>query len=321
MSSLQPIATVFGGTGFIGRQIVRQLAQRGYIVKVATRMPERAYFLRPCGTVGQVVPFACRPNDPQSLAAAVAGSDVVINTIGILYERGRQTFHAAHVEIPAAIAAACTRASVKYFVHFSALGVERSAAKYARSKIAGEKAILQYFPNATILRPSLVFGEDDNFFNRFARLAQWLPGLPLIGGGFTKFQPVYVGDLATAAMAALKPRCQGQIYELGGPEILDFKKIFERIFEFTGQRLLFPLPFGLALVQAWFLNLLPEPLLTPDQVELLKTDNIVNYQALSFKDLGIQPTALGVILPRYMESYRPGGRFGALRTADGAADA
>lgn len=304
------MATVFGGTGFIGRQVVRLLAQRGYIVKVATRAPERAYFLRPCGNIGQVVPWACNPLDQKSLAAAVAGSDVVVNTIGILYERGRQTFQIAHVETPAAIAAACTRAGVRHFVHISALGVERSGAKYARSKLAGEKAILQYFPGATILRPSLVFGEDDNFFNRFARLAQILPALPLIGGGFTKFQPVYIGDVAAAVMAGLKPQAQGKIYELGGPEILDFKRIYERIFEYTGPRWLFPLPFKLAHVQAWFMSFLPSPLLTPDQVELLKTDNIVGPQALTLKDLGIRPVALDLILPRYLINYRAGGRFG-----------
>ena len=305
-------ATVFGGTGFLGTQIVRELAARDYIVKVATRVPERAYFLKPCGAVGQVVPFACNYSDDESLAAAVKGSDVVVNCIGILFESAKQSFEALHEKLPARIAKAVSAAGVETFVHISALGVEESTSKYAKSKLAGEKALLAAFPNASILRPSVIFGEDDNFFNMFASMAKVLPALPLIGGGQTKFQPVFVGDVADAVMACLESdAAKGQIYALGGPEVLSFEEIYKKLFEYTGQeRLLLPLPFGAAKVQAFFMGILPNPPLTRDQVESLKYDNVVKSGEKTLADLGVSATNLDLILPQYLMRYRRGGRFG-----------
>lgn len=315
-------ATIFGGTGFVGTQIVRELAKKGVTVKVATRVPERAYFLRPCGVVGQVVPVQCDYNDAGSIEAAVEGSDYVVNCIGILYERGRQTFQKIHIDVPAMIASACEKQEVERFVHISALGVDKAGSKYAHTKAGGEDAVFNNFKEATILRPSVVFGEDDEFFNMFACLAQISPALPLIGGGETKFQPVFVGDVADAVMAALyhsgvgKDNPQGQIYELGGPEVLSFKAIYEKLFHYIGRRrALVPLPFAIAKIQAIFLSLLPKPLLTRDQVESLKTDNVVSDDALTFKDLNIESKSLDLVLPTYLERYRPGGRFGQKEAA------
>lgn len=305
-------ATGFGGTGFVGTQIVRELAKRDIIVKVATRVPERAYFLKPCGAVGQVVPVQCDYNDEASVAAAVQGSDYVVNCIGVLFEKGAQSFQKAHIDIPTLIAKAVKKAEVKSFVHISALACERGTSKYAQSKAEGEKAVLSKFPKAVILRPSIIFGEGDDFFNMFAGMASVLPVLPLIGGGETKFQPVYVGDVADAAISALNSEdAQGQIYELGGPETLSFEDVYKKIFEYTGQNpILASLPYGVAKFKAFFLEILPKPLLTRDQVESLKTDNVVNEGAQGLRDLGVVPTALDIILPNYLVRYRRGGRFG-----------
>jgi len=305
-------ATVFGGTGFVGTQIVSELAKRDIIVKVATRVPERAYFLKPCGAVGQVVPVQCNYNDEASIAAAIKGSDYVVNCIGVLFEKGKQTFERAHVDIPSAIARASKNEGVESFVHISALAVERGTSQYAKSKTAGEEAVLKAYPSASILRPSVIFGEDDEFFNMFAGMAKVLPALPLIGGGETKFQPVFVGDVADAAIAALTDdEAQGKIYELGGPETLSFEEIYKRLFSYTGQSpILFPLPYGMAKFQAFFMGLLPKPPLTRDQVESLKTDNVMNEGALGLQDLGVTATALDLILPKYLIRYRRGGRFG-----------
>ena len=312
MSKDYTTATVFGGTGFIGTQVVRELAKRDIIVKVATRVPERAYFLKPSGAVGQIVPVACNYGDEDSVAKAIKGSDIIINCIGVLFEKGSQTFQKAHVDIPKSIAKAAKKAGVESFVHISALACERGTSQYAKSKLAGEKEILSKFPNATILRPSVVFGEDDKFFNMFAKMAKILPALPLIGEGQTKFQPVYVGDVADAVMAAIdNDDAQGQIYELGGPETLSFEEIYKKMFSYTGQSpLLIPLPFSIAKMQAFFMGVLPKPPLTRDQVESLKTDNVMNDDALGLKDLGIAPTGLDIILPTYLTRYRRGGRFG-----------
>ncbi len=305
-------ACVFGGTGFVGTQIVRELAKRDYIVKIATRIPERAYFLKPCGAVGQIIPVACDYRDAESVHAVIEGCDVVVNCIGVLFEKGKQTFQKAHIDIPALIAKTCQKQDVKNFIHISALAVERGTSQYAQSKFAGEKAIQAVFPKATILRPSVIFGEDDAFFNMFAGMAKILPALPLIGGGKTKFQPVFVGDVADAVLAAIDSNdTQGKIYELGGPETLSFEAIYQKLFEYTGQNpVLVPLPYSIAKLQAFFMGILPKPPLTRDQVESLKTDNVMNEDALTLLDLGITPTALDIILPTYLTRYRRGGRFG-----------
>ena len=305
-------ACVFGGTGFIGRQVVRELAAKGYIIKIATRVPERAYFLKPCGAVGQVVPVQCQYTDPKSIAKAIEGSDLVVNTIGILFETGKSsTFRRIHTDLPASIAKASKKAGVKALIHISALGIESSNARYAHTKLEGEKAILSNFKTATILRPSVVFGEDDNFFNMFAKLASILPFLPLIGGGKTKFQPVFVGDVADAVMAAIdNPNTHGKIYELGGPDVVDFKGVYQRLFEHTKKKsALVPLPFFIAKIEAMVLQLLPNPLLTVDQVKSLESDTIVQEDALTLEDLDIEPTSMDVVLPSYLSRYRTGGRF------------
>ncbi len=309
-------ACIFGGTGFIGRQIVRELAKRGVTIKVATRVPERAYFLRPAGVVGQVVPVQCDYNDADSIKSAVQGCDYVVNCVGLLYEKkGKQSFQHAHVDVPARIATACAKNTIKAFVHVSALGVEDSQAKYAQTKLEGEKAVQANFPKATILRPSVVFGEGDDFFNKFAEMARYAPALPLIGGGETKFQPVFVGDVADAAIQCLEDSAtQGKVYHLGGPEKVTFKEIYERLFEYTGRkRLLVTLSYPIAKVQARLLSLLPVPPLTMDQVELLKSDNVVADGAIGFADLDIEPTGMDVVLPHYLETYRPGGRYSVFK--------
>lgn len=322
MSAKRKVATVFGGSGFLGRHIVKRLVAEGFTVKVATRVPERAYFLKPCGNVGQVVPFACHYNDPASVREAIEGASVVVNCLGILFERRRSRFRRIHVEVPTLIAEACVREGVERFIHISALGVDHARSRYAESKREGERAVQAACPYATIMRPSVMFGPEDNFFNMFARLAQMFPLLPLIGGGKTRFQPVYVGDVAQAVLAAaLKPAVtgfdpRGQTYELGGPEIVTFRQIFDLLVKYTGRRrALVPLPFFVAKVDAFFLSLLPHPLLTPDQVESLKTDNIVGDGRQTLADLGVVPTGMGLILPSYLETYRVGGRFADKKTA------
>lgn len=310
-------ACVFGGTGFIGRQVVRALADQGYTIKVATRVPERAFFLRTAGNVGQVVPFPCNYNDETSLRQAVSGCDVVVNCIGVLYEKGKSSFTKIHTELPRAISKACREEKVRSFVHISALGCEKSNAKYGKSKRNGELAVFENFPQAVILRPSVAFGPEDNFFNMFARMSVLLPALPLIGGGATKFQPVYVCDVAHAAViSASHSAFGGRIYELGGPEALTFRQVYNRLFEETGRkRTLISLPWGIAKLQGALMGCLPSPLLTADQVESLKTDSVVSAGVPTLADLGIAPTSMDAILPTYLARYRPGGRFGDKKRA------
>lgn len=309
-------ATVFGGTGFVGTQVVRGLAKKGFIVKVATRVPESAFFLRPCGVVGQIVPFVC-DYSAEGIAAAVKDTDIAVNCVGILHERKKGDFARIHRDIPAMIAAACCADGVKRLVHLSIPNIEQDTSRYAVTKLEGEKALVAAFPDVTILRPSVIFGPDDNFFNKFATLSAILPVLPLIGGGKTRFQPVYVGDVADAVMACVeRADTTGQVYELGGPETLSFRDIYVRLFSYTGIRRPFiVLPWRLAKIQAFFMSLLPQPLLTPDQVESLKTDYVINPQALSLRDLGLMPTPMSLILPRYLERYRRGGKFSDKKAA------
>ncbi len=306
------VATVFGASGFLGRHVVSRLAQNDWVVRAAVRRPRRADFLKPLGDVGQVVPMAVSVRDPALVEAAVQGADAVVNLVGILFERGAQSFEAVHAEGAANVAQAAATAGVRHLVHVSAIGADPgAAADYARSKGAAEAAVRAAFPEAVILRPSIVFGPEDSFFNRFAAMCSWTPALPLVGGGKTRFQPVYVGDVADAVMASIRrPECRGKTYELGGPKIYTFKELLELLLkQIHRRRLLVPLPFPLASLQAAFLELLPEPLLTRDQVRLLKVDNVVGEGALTLADLGIEATHPEVILPRYLERFRPGGRF------------
>ena len=310
-------ACVFGGTGFIGRQIVRVLAREGYTIKVASRAPERAYFLRTAGNVGQVVPFACNYSDDAAIREAVKGCELVVNCVGILFEKGKNSFTKIHTELPRSIAKACAVEKVSRFVHISALGCDRAHSKYAKSKQNGEMAIYENFPRATILRPSVVFGVEDSFFNMFAKLSIVLPVLPLIGGGETRLQPVYVGDVADAVgRVARDEGTAGKIYELGGPETLSFRDIYLRLFRETGRKkMLISLPWPIATLQGKIMGLLPKPPLTSDQVETLKTDNVVSGELPTLADLGIAATGMDVVLPTYLSRYRPGGRFGDKKRA------
>jgi uncharacterized protein YbjT (DUF2867 family) len=304
--------TVLGASGFIGRYVVKRLAKRGAVVAAVSRHATRAGFLRPMGDVGQVVQLDAGITDETRLAAAVAGSDAVVSAVGILYERGRQRFDTVHHRGPALLARLAAAAGAKRFVHISAIGADpASPAAYARSKAAGEAAVRDAFPAATILRPSIVFGPEDDFFNRFATLARYSPVLPLIGGGRTRFQPVYVGDVADAVVAALEqPAAPDQTYELGGPEVLSFKELMELTLRETQRRCwLVNLPFSLATLEATFLEWLPRPPLTRDQVRMLRRDNIVAPEAPGLAALGITPTALELELPLYLERFRRGGRW------------
>jgi NADH dehydrogenase len=309
------IVTVFGASGFLGRHIVRALAKDGWRIRAAVRHPELAEFLRPMGMVGQIQPFKADLGDAASVAAAVRGADAVVNLVGIMHAGfSGKRFDAVHAEGAGRVAAAAKAAGATHLVHVSALGAAAdSAARYARSKAAGESAVREAFAEAAILRPSVVFGQEDQFFNRFANMARYTLALPLIGGGETKFQPVFVGDIAAAVAKLLgAPHPVGATYELGGPEVLTFRQILELILKVTQRRrLLVPLPFFLAKLGAYPAMLLPNPPLTPDQVELLKTDNIVAPGAKGFADLGIVPEAAEGIVPSYLWRFRKTGQFEA----------
>ena len=302
------IATVFGASGFIGRHLVRRLAAAGYAVRAAVRDADQALFLKPMGDVGQIVPWPADITRRDTVDAAVAGADVVVNLVGILYERGRATFDAVHAKGAGNVAEAAAAAGVPHLVHVSALGADaNSPARYARSKAAGEAAVTAAFKKATILRPSVVFGPEDDFFNRFAGMARLSPVLPVIGGGEgPKFQPVYVGDVADAVMAALAdPKAQGQTFELGGPAVYSFRGLMKLIMAQTGRkRCLLPVPLWLAEIQGAVLGLLPKPPLTLDQVQLLKSDNVVSDKAKTFKHLGLSPRAAEAVLPTYLLRFK-----------------
>jgi NADH dehydrogenase len=303
---------ILGGAGFIGRYIVKRLAERGDVVAVGGRDATSARYLTLKGDVGQVGLINLSIDDESLLPAFVAGQDAVINLVGILHEGGNQRFETLHHVGPARLARLAREAGVERFVHISAIGAEpRSPSIYARTKAAGEAAIRDAFPTATILRPAVVFGPEDQFFNRLAAMAMISPVIPLIGGGETRFQPVYVGDVAEAAVRVIDDSTTaGRIYELGGPKIYTLRELTELLLaEIHRKRLLVSLPFGLASLQARFLSLLPEPPLTPDQVELLKRDNVVGSGALTLETLGITPTAIEAILPTYLSRFRKGGWY------------
>ncbi|WP_315740363.1 MULTISPECIES: complex I NDUFA9 subunit family protein [unclassified Bradyrhizobium] len=315
-SNLDTLVTVFGGSGFVGRNVVRALAKRDYRIRVAVRRPELAGHLQPLGRVGQIHAVQANLRYPDSVASALRDSHVAINLVGVLTESGAQTFEAVQAEGAATVAKAAAAAGAR-MVHVSAIGADaESASSYARAKAAGETAVLAAVPEAVIMRPSVVFGPEDQFTNRFAALARVSPFLPLIGGGETKMQPVYVGDVATAVADAVDGKAQpGATYELGGPEVLSFREILKIILDITDRdRALLPLPFGLAKLQAAILQFAPGPLkLTPDQVELLRYDNVVSEAAkaagLTLQGLGITPDSLEAVAPQYLWRFRPSGQF------------
>lgn len=309
------LVTIFGGTGFIGRYIVSQLAREGATIKIVTRHPSSAYFLRQFGSVGQIVPVLCNYSDVE-IEKEVAGSDYVVNCLGILFEKKRGQFKQVHEHYADVIAKACASSGVQRLVHISAAGIDSSKSNYAETKRAGESAVRAAYPAATILRPSVVFGPEDQFFNKFAKLSLFMPALPIIGGGESKLQPVYAGDVAGAVLKAITlPEFGatspfGKTYELGGPEKLTLGEVYAHIFERTKRkRMIFKMPELLARIQAAFFSILPNPPLTNDQITSLKTDNIVGADALALKDLGLNATAIDAVLPDYLDRYRAGGRF------------
>jgi uncharacterized protein YbjT (DUF2867 family) len=315
-SNQETLVTVFGGSGFLGRNVVRALAKRGYRIRVAVRRPELAGHLQPLGRVGQIHSVQANLRYPASVEAVMRDSDVAVNLVGILTEGGAQSFDAVQAKGAETIAKAASAAGAR-MVHVSAIGAdENSPSAYGRSKAAGEKAVLAAVSSATIMRPSVVFGPEDQFTNRFAALARMSPFLPLIGGGATRLQPVYVGDVATAVANAVDGKSKpGATYELGGPEVLTMREIMQIILAITERnRMLISLPFGLAKLQALFLQFAPGALkLTPDQVEMLQTDNVVSDAAkaagLTLEGLGIAPDSMEAIAPQYLWRFRAAGQF------------
>jgi uncharacterized protein YbjT (DUF2867 family) len=303
------VATVFGGSGFIGRYVVQRLAQKGFVVRVAVRDPAGAGFLRTTGFVGQVVPLYASVTNEPTVQRAVEGAAVVVNLVGILAERRAHDFRHVHVEGAGRIARHAASAGVGRLVHVSAIGADpQGRSRYAASKGAGELVVREAFPAATILRPSIVFGLEDQFFNRFAAMAQLLPVMPVIAGE-TKFQPVYVGDVADAVMASFsRADAAGMVFELGGPRVWTFREILAYILQETGRRRpMVSVPMGVARLQARFAELLPSKPLTRDQLLSLQRDNIVTPGMPGLPELGIVPTPVEMVVPSYLDRFRPGG--------------
>ncbi|HZW15953.1 MAG TPA: complex I NDUFA9 subunit family protein [Brevundimonas sp.] len=317
MSEAAPgLITVFGGSGFVGSQVVQDLARRGWRIRVAVRRPDRAYKLQTSGHVGQIQAVRCDAVNPAQVEAALAGADAAINLIGVLYEAGAQSFQAMHVDAARNIAAACAAAGVSRLVHVSAVGANpESTSTYACTKAAGEMAVREVKPDAVVIRPSLVFGAGDDFLNRFASMATMAPALPLIGGGKTRFQPVYVGDVSEAIVRAVeRPDAAGRTFELGGPEIMTFKEVLELVLRETRRRNgLIPLPFFAARAIGSLAQVTSvvgiAPVLTRDQAVQLETDNVVAEGAEGLAELGIEPTGIEAIAPSYLWRYRRGGQF------------
>ena len=332
----QRIVTVFGGSGFIGRHVVRRLAREGAQVRVAVRDLETANYLRPMGGVGQIVPVPTDIRDAASITRALVGSDQAVNLVGILYEAGRQRFQKVHTDAAASIANASQIAGLRQLVHVSAIGADaKSNSLYAQTKGLGEMAVKRAFPKVTILRPSIVFGPEDGFFNLFAGISTLAPALPVFGcpawpkisafsdkglfnidfygDGGTKFQPVYVGDVADAVMTALRsPETAGKVYELGGPTVYSSKELMALMLRTIGRRrLLLPLPFWILTIMGFFMEALPKPLITRDQVKLLRRDNVVARRANKLQDLGIASTAVEAVLPTYLARFKTNRRQSA----------
>lgn len=327
---MKGLVTIFGGSGFVGSQIVRALAKRGARVRVAVRNPGRAYRLPMLGDVGQVETVQANIRDAASVARALEGAEACVNAVAVLYETGRQTFDALHVEGARTVANAAANMGVRRFVHISALGASvESPSAYGRTKAAGEIAVRQLIPNAAIVRPSLIFGPEDAFFNRFAAMALISPVLPLIGGGSTRFQPVYVGDVAAAVVEVLARSTSAaseRVYELGGPTVHTFKELMQLMLKEIGRdRILLPIPFGVAGLMGHVGDLVARtpirPAITSDQVELMRRDSVVGPGALSLSDLGVKPTALQSLIPSYLYRYRKGGQYADLTAAAAAAPA
>ncbi|MEP0234588.1 complex I NDUFA9 subunit family protein [Roseibium sp.] len=316
------LVTVFGASGFLGRHIVQALARRGYRIRAAVRRPDLAEHLQPLGAPGQIMPVQANLRYRWSVDRAVQGADAVVNAVGILFPSGKQSFDAVQSFGPRAIAEAARAAGLSRITHISAIGAdEASASDYARSKAEGEKGVHETLPGSVILRPSIVFGPEDDFFNKFASMSRIAPVLPLIGGGETKFQPVYVCDVAEAAAKSVDGvLTAGATYELGGPEVVSFKECLELMLHVTRRkRTLLPIPFDVANALGRVMQILPKPLLTADQVELLRSDNVVSEVAIkeerTLEGMSVKPATLAAILPTYLDRFREHGQFDAHRAA------
>ena len=308
----EKVACIFGASGFIGRHLIRRLTKKDFRIIAVTRSPYLHGHLKPLGNPGQIDLEKVNLFDEEKLRILVKSSDVVINLVGILYETNKQKFEDIHAKFPDLLSKLCSELNVKKLVHISALGInETVSSKYMQSKLKGEKNIINNFNRSVILRPSVIFGPEDKFFNQFASIAEFFPVLPLIGGGLTYFQPIYVGDIAKSIMAVLeKEEINNNIFELGGPQIFTFKELMKILLnEINKKRFLVPIPFLFAKFQAKILQLLPKPLLTTDQVEMLKYDNIVTNKYPTLKDLKINPKTIESVLPDYIWRFRKGGQF------------
>ena len=317
---MSKLVTIYGGSGFVGRYIARRMAMADWRVRVAVRNPEEALFVKTYGTVGQVEPVLCNVRDDASVASVMMGADVVVNCVGLLVESGKNTFEAVQAEAPGRIARLAAAAGAR-MVHVSAIGADEDAdSDYARTKAEGEKAVLEHVPGAVILRPSIVFGPEDDFFNRFAGLSRLGPVLPIVGAD-TKFQPVYVDDVAAAAEKAIKDDKVSGVFELGGPDVDTFRELMESMLQIVGRkRLILNMPFfvarlmagGFAVAQFLTLGIFKAPL-TLDQVKNLAVDNVVSDDARGLSDLGIEPTAMEAVLPDYLWRFRPSGQYAAIK--------
>lgn len=321
---MSKLVTIFGGSGFVGRYIARRMAKEGWRVRVAVRRPNEAIFVRPYGAVGQVEPILANIRDDASVAAAIAGADAVVNCVGVLTERGKNKFEAVQAEGAARIARLAAEAGVGQLVHLSAIGADAgSDSDYARTKAEGEAAVLNSFPGAVILRPSVIFGTEDEFFNRFAKMTKFGPVLPLVGGE-SRFQPVYVDDVAKAAVAGVLGQAAPGVYELGGPDVESLHDLMVKMLKvIRRRRLIVNLPFwvgsvmafGFGAMQALTVGLIHNGILTRDQVRQLRRDNVVGEGAKGFADLGIEPTDMDAVLADYLWPYRPGGQYSDLQAS------
>ncbi|KIC13450.1 complex I NDUFA9 subunit family protein [Leisingera sp. ANG-Vp] len=315
---MSKLVTIYGGSGFVGRYIARRMAKEGWRVRVAVRRPNEAMHVKPYGVPGQVEPVLCNVRDDDSVAAVMQGADAVVNCVGVLNELGKNTFGAIHAEGAGRIARIAAQQGIANLVHISAIGASAEAAsEYARTKAAGEAAVQQHFPAAVILRPSVIFGSEDGFFNRFAGMATLSPALPIAAGG-TRFQPVFADDVAKAAVKGVLGEAAGGIYELGGPEVKSFRALMEQMLEVIHRRrLILSLPrpaaflvaFGFDVLQFASFQLIENKILTRDQLRSLKSDNVVSDGAKGFADLGISPVTVGSVLPDYLWKFRPSGQY------------
>ncbi len=318
---MSKLVTIYGGSGFVGRYIARRMAQAGWRVRVAVRRPNEAMHVKPYGNVGQVEPVFCNIRDDDSVRAVMRGADAVVNCVGTFDRKGRNSFQAVQVEGATRIARLAAEEGVSHLVHLSAIGADaESDSEYAQSKAAGEAGILEHFPQAMILRPSVVFGPEDQFFNRFAGMTRFGPVLPVVGGD-TKFQPVYADDVAHAAALGAEGRADPGIYELGGPEVATFRDLMKVMLKIIRRRrLILNMPFGIAAVMAWAMELVQKvtfglipPQITRDQVRSLRVDNVASEGAKGFADLGIEPAAIEAVLPDYLWRFRPAGQYEAIK--------